>query len=85
MFLEKGRTHCEESGIDLDDIVGMRLIEDMHPFRYQVVAMTHHSLGAIRAVEAGNVQPAAVRYGSGLRHPSATGFGNARCDPRVLG
>ena len=55
--LEKGRDHCEENDIDLDDICGMRLIEDMHPLRYQVVAMTHHSLGAIRAVEAGAFSP----------------------------
>ena len=55
--LEKGRDHCEANDIDLDDIIGMRLIEDMHPFRYQIVAMTHHSLGAIRAVEAGTFSP----------------------------
>ena len=55
--LEKGRAHCEANDIDLNDIVEMRLIDDMLPFRYQVVAMTHHSLGAIRAVETGTFSP----------------------------
>ena len=55
--LQKGRAHCEANDIDLNDIVEMRLIEDMHPFRYQVIAMTHHSLGAIRGVEAGAFSP----------------------------
>ena len=55
--LEKGRAHCEANDIDLNDIVEMRLIEDMHPFRYQVIAMTHHSLGAIRGVQAGAFSP----------------------------
>ena len=55
--LEKGRAHCEANDIDLNDIVEMRLIEDMLPFRYQVIAMTHHSLGAIQGVEAGSFSP----------------------------
>ncbi len=55
--LEKGRAHCEANDIDLNDIIEMRLIEDMLPFRYQVIAMTHHSLGAIRGVEAGAFSP----------------------------
>lgn len=56
-YLEKGRAHCEANGLDLDDIVRMRLIEDMLPFRFQVISVAHHSLGAIQGVEAGLFTP----------------------------
>ena len=55
--LEKGRAHCEETGIDLDDVIGMQLIEDMLPFRFQVISVSHHSLGALKGVEAGVFSP----------------------------
>ena len=55
--LEKGRAHCEENGIDLDDVVGMQLIDDMLPFRFQVISVSHHSLGALKGVEAGVFSP----------------------------
>ena len=55
--LEKGRAHCEESGIPLDDVVETRLIEDMLPFQFQVVSTAHHSLGALKGVEAGVFTP----------------------------
>ena len=55
--LEKGRTHCEANGIDLDDVVAMRLIDDMLPFRFQVISVAHHSLGALQGVEAGVFGP----------------------------
>ena len=55
--LEKGRRHCEEQGIDLDDVIGMQLIDDMQPFRFQVISVAHHSLGALKGVEAGVFSP----------------------------
>ena len=55
--LDKGREHCEANGIDLDDVVEMRLIDDMLPFRFQVISVTHHSLGALKGVEAGVFGP----------------------------
>ncbi|MYF30556.1 MAG: DUF1993 domain-containing protein [Gammaproteobacteria bacterium] len=55
--LEKGRAHCEENGIDLDDVIGMQLIDDMLPFRFQVISVAHHSLGALKGVEAGVFSP----------------------------
>ena len=55
--LAKGRTHCEASGIDLDDVVAMQLIDDMLPFRFQVISVAHHSLGALQGVEAGVFGP----------------------------
>jgi len=59
-FLAKGRAHCEKNGIDLSQVVETRLTSDMLPFRFQVIAVAHHSLGAIQAIEAGVFRPPAV-------------------------
>jgi hypothetical protein len=56
-FLEKARAHFAKAGVDLGEIVETRLYEDMLPFRFQLVSIAHHSLGAIRAVEAGVFLP----------------------------
>jgi len=57
--LERGRTFCGEKGIDLAEIVDTRLYPDMLPFRFQVVAVHHHSQGAIAGAKAGLFQPPA--------------------------
>jgi hypothetical protein len=59
-FLAKGREHCEKNGIDLGQVVETRLIADMLPFRFQVIAVAHHSLGAIQGIEAGVFRPPTV-------------------------
>ena len=59
-FLEKGRNHCIEAGIDLDTVVTSRLAPDMFPFRFQIAAVAHHSLGALRGIEAGVFGPPTV-------------------------
>lgn len=68
--LDKGRAHAADHGIDLDEIVETRLFEDMLPFRFQVVSVVHHSLGALRGVQTGVFRPPAgmpdLDYG-GLR------------------
>jgi hypothetical protein len=56
-FLAKGREHCAKSGIDLKELVETRLIADMLPFRFQIVSVAHHSLGAIQAIESGVFKP----------------------------
>jgi hypothetical protein len=56
-FLEKGRAHCAANGIDLNEIVESRIHPDMFPFRFQVVSVAHHSLGALKGVEAGAFGP----------------------------
>jgi hypothetical protein len=56
-FLAKGREHCQKNGIDLSKVVETRLYPDMLPFRFQVVSVAHHSLGAIQALEAGIFRP----------------------------
>lgn len=60
-FAAKARQHFEKAGVDLDEIVETRLYEDMLPFRFQLVSVAHHSLGAIRAIEAGLFEPPAPR------------------------
>ncbi len=58
--LAKGRAHCEQNGIDLAQVVETRLVADMLPFRFQVVSVAHHSLGAIQAIESGTFRPPSV-------------------------
>lgn len=55
--LDKGKSHAAEQGTDLSEIVDLRLIEDMLPFRFQVISVAHHSIGAIKGVEAGVFGP----------------------------
>jgi len=55
--LDKGAAHCAANGIDLNDVVETRLIEDMRPFRFQIVSVAHHSLGAIQALQSGLFKP----------------------------
>jgi hypothetical protein len=56
-FLDKGAAHCNAKGIDLKEVVETRLYPDMLPFRFQVIAVAHHSLGAIKGVQAGVFKP----------------------------
>lgn len=56
-FLEKSRTHFEQTGGDLDDLVETRLYPDMAPLRFQLIAVKHHSLGALQAVRSGSFSP----------------------------
>lgn len=51
--LAKGRAHCESHGVPLEDVLETRLIADMLPFRFQVICVAHHSLGAFLGVEEG--------------------------------
>lgn len=56
-FLAKGLAHCQANGIDPAEIVQTRLYPDMFPFAFQVWSVAHHSLGAIRGIEAGEFSP----------------------------
>lgn len=55
--LERGAKHFAEKGIDPNEIVETRLFPDMLPFRFQVQAVAHHSLGTIEAIKAGTFLP----------------------------
>ena len=55
--LSKGAAHCKEKGIDPNEIVETKLAPDMLPFRFQIVAVAHHSAGAIAGAKAGAFAP----------------------------
>lgn len=57
--LNKGSEHAKSNGIDLDEIVETRLYPDMLPFRFQIVSVAHHSLNAIKGIQAGVFRPPA--------------------------
>ncbi|MGO9004311.1 MAG: DUF1993 family protein [Beijerinckiaceae bacterium] len=58
-FLDRGLTHCRDNNIDLNEIVETRLYPNMLPFRFQVLAVAHHSIGAIEGVKEGLFRPPA--------------------------
>lgn len=55
--LEKGAVHAAENNLDLAEIVESQLRPDMLPFRFQVVSVWHHSLGAIKGIGEGSFSP----------------------------
>ena len=79
-FLDKGLAHCKATGVDLNELVETRLQPDMLPFRFQVIAVAHHSLGAIEGVQAGRLQAAGGADRSGLRRIAET---DRRCARQV--
>ena len=56
-FLDKGLAHCQANRIDLNELLETRLHPDMLPFRFQVIAVAHHSLGAMEGAQAGVFKP----------------------------
>lgn len=56
-YLEKGKAHCEENDIDLNDIVETSLYEDMQNFHFQIISINHHSAKAVEALRSGEFQP----------------------------
>jgi hypothetical protein len=55
--LDKGQQFADETELDLDALVDFRLRDDMLPFGFQVISVWHHSLGAIRGMQAGLFEP----------------------------
>jgi hypothetical protein len=60
-FLEKSLAHFQEKSIDLAEIVQSRLAPDMHPFRFQIVSVAHHSRGAMEAAKTGVFTPPSAK------------------------
>ena len=56
-IMQKAKAHFEEEGTHLQEIVDMRLYEDMATFSFQVFSIAHHSLGAINALKEGEFGP----------------------------
>jgi hypothetical protein len=57
--LEKGLTYCTSKSIDPAEFVAAKLFADMLPFRFQVLSVAHHSLGAVEGLKKGVFQPPA--------------------------
>lgn len=55
--LNKGAEHITANGGSPDDLLNLRMADDMHPMTFQIVSVWHHSLGAIRGIEAGVFTP----------------------------
>ena len=55
--LAKAVAHSEETDLDLQSVVDFRLHEDMLPFSFQVISVWHHSLGALKGLQAGGFEP----------------------------
>ncbi len=55
--LEKGAEYAGKNDLDLVEIVQTKLRPDMLPFRFQVVATVHQSLGAIKGIREGLFTP----------------------------
>lgn len=60
-YLDKALTHCKQHGYDPEQILETRVFLDMRPFRYQIQAVAHHSLGALNGVKSGLFQPPGQR------------------------
>jgi hypothetical protein len=58
-FLGRGLSHFQEKSIDPNEVIETRLAADMLPFRFQIWAIAHHSIGAMRGVKAGLFAPPA--------------------------
>ena len=56
-YLEKGKSHFQETGIDLQDVVETRLYENMADFHFQVASLNHHSTKTVAALSTGEFNP----------------------------
>ena len=60
--LAKGKAHFDAKGVDLDEALEYRLIEDMMPLRFQINAVAFHSLKAIQGAMAGLFSPTPAEH-----------------------
>jgi hypothetical protein len=56
-FLDRGLAHYQDNGLDPDTLVDARLFEDMAPLSFQIHSVAHHSIGALKGIEAGAFGP----------------------------
>jgi len=56
-FMERGLDHFRDNNIDPAEIVETRLFPDMLPFKFQILSVAHHSMGAIEGVKKGVFTP----------------------------
>ncbi len=70
--LDKGLSHAEETGLDLQAMVMTRLHEDMMPLHFQIVSAAHHSLGALQGMQQGSFSPPS--FALDMDYPSLQGL-----------
>jgi hypothetical protein len=58
--LDRAEEHCAKTGHDPDDFVGVRLIDDMAPFHFQIEAAWHHAVWGLEAARTGAFTPPAL-------------------------
>lgn len=56
-ILKRGAAHCSEQGLNVEELVELRLHHDMLPFRFQVLSTISHSVGALEGVRKGVFSP----------------------------
>ena len=52
-ILKKGADHYRADGRSPDDLLRLRIHEDMLPLTFQLHSVAHHSIGAINGVKTG--------------------------------
>lgn len=55
--LQKGADHYTADGRSPDDLLDVRLFDDMAPLTFQLHSVAHHTIGAIEGVKAGEFGP----------------------------
>ena len=55
--LSKSADHATPNGLELDNLLTVKLHPDMLPLRFQLVSVVHHSLGAIDGMKQGLFMP----------------------------
>ncbi len=58
--LDRAAEHCSDAGRDPDDLVHVRLFEDMAPLHFQIEAAWHHSVWGLEAAKTGVFAPPAL-------------------------
>ena len=56
-ILKRAVRHCAETGADPDDLVAVRLVEDMAPFHFQIESLRNHSVWGLEAARTGVFAP----------------------------
>ena len=56
-IMDRATAHFTQQGTPMGEIVEARLVPDMLPFRFQIMSVTHHSLGAITGAKQGLFKP----------------------------
>ena len=56
-FLDRSATHCAQTGVRADDLVGARLFPDMAPFWFQIECVDNYSVWGLEAMRTGAWTP----------------------------